>query len=261
MLPHPTTSSFPSAMPAKNSGRPLERRVRIIFTDPSGFQRPGIALQHPLHPCSELPSFRGLERGSCLGDRIALNNAQLLQSGLVAGDDRHVRFASALESAGSTESCDRAAVPRYQFTISGAAHAPCALPFAREDVGGARDYPIRHRALSHVAVPSVAQRAGDTFGGRKQVENQVGVAGINRELMGKLEVRSSPRVVAPNRLTSSYLHAAHVLQTCHPLYIAGMEMWRLAGRRDVGIVIQEYRDGPAQFFEQPAHLSLHEVGR
>src|SRR5215469_3199806 len=260
MLPHPTTSSFPSAMPAKNSGRPLERRMRIIFTDPSGLQLRGIALEHPLHACRELPSFGVLERWSSPGECIALNNAQFLQGGLVAGDDGHVGLAGAFESAGSTESFDRAAVTRYQLAVPGATHPPCSLPFAREGVGGAGDHPVGHRTLGYIAVPSVAQRAGETVGGSERVENQIGMAGVNRELMGKLEVRSGTRVVAQHRLAGSDLHAAHVLEACHPLYIAGMEMRRLAGRGDVSVVVQEYRDGAAEFFEQPAHLALHEVG-
>src|SRR6516225_4370944 len=100
MLPHPTTSSFPSAMPAKNSGRPVERRMRIIFTGPSGLQLRGIACEHPHEARRELPSFGGFQRWSCPSDRIALNHAQFLQGGFVAGDDGHVGLASAIESAG-----------------------------------------------------------------------------------------------------------------------------------------------------------------
>src|SRR6516162_2626908 len=224
MLPHPTTSSFPSAMPAKDSGRPVKRRMRIVFTDPSGFQLLGIALNHPLHACRELPSFGALERRSRAGDCIALNNAQFLQGGLIASDDGHIGLAVAFESAGSAQSFDRAAVTRYQLSVSGTAHAPRSLPFAREDVGRASDHPIGHRALGYVAVPSMAQRAGDTFGGSKQVENQVGVARIDCEFVGKLEVRSGTGVIAQDRLTGSDFHAAHVFQACHPLYIAGVEM-------------------------------------
>src|SRR5215469_571458 len=154
MLPHPTTSSFPSAMPAKNSGRPFERRMRIIFTDPSGLQPLGVALEHPLYACRELPSFRSLERGSCPGDCVALNHPQLLQGSLVASNDGHVGLAGAFESAGSAESFDRAAVAPYQLAVSCSTHAPCSLPFAREDVGRARDHSIWHRALGYIAVPS-----------------------------------------------------------------------------------------------------------
>src|SRR5215469_5917964 len=164
MLPHPTTSSFPSAMPANNSGRPLERRMRTIFTDPSGLQLLGIAAEHAFHARGELPPFGGLERWSCPRDRIALNNAQLPEGGFVASDDGNVRLAVAPEGTGGAELFDRARVARYQLGVPGAAHAPRALPFAREEIGGARDHATGHRALRHIAVPPVAQRAADTFG-------------------------------------------------------------------------------------------------
>src|SRR5208282_4819020 len=158
MLPHPTTSSFPSAIPAKNSGRPVERRMRIIFADPSGLQPLGVARENRADPRGKLAPLSRVERRRFTSDGVTGNDAKLLERGLVAGDHGGVALAPALERTRGAQFLDRRVVKTHQIGISCPANAPSALPFARQHVGGARNHAIGHRALRDVPVPSMPQR-------------------------------------------------------------------------------------------------------
>src|SRR5215469_6685057 len=176
MLPHPTTSSFPSAIPAKNSGRPVESWKRVGLTGPSGLQPFRIARDERVDARGELAPFGWFERRGALRNRITLYNAEILQGGLVARDDWNERLARALEGASRLKLLDRIVVTRHQLEIAGSANPPSALPFTGQHVGRAGHYSIRHRSLRDIAVPSMAQRARESVRWREQIEDQVRVA-------------------------------------------------------------------------------------
>src|SRR4029077_2463229 len=142
--------------------------------------------------------------------------------------------------------------------IGGSTDLPCPLPFARHRIGRPRDDAIRPRALSQVAIPMMPHPIRYSGRWREQIENQVRVAGIDREFVTRLEVRRGARVVADDSLARRNFYSAHVLEPAHVLNIASMQMRGVAGRSDLGVVVKEKRDCAAGAMIDCADVALDE---
>src|SRR5271156_6219737 len=241
MLPHPTRSSFSSAIASRRySFRWIPMPGgRIVFADPSALKHLAGPLAQRCEAPGELAAFVVAHGRSAGADRVALDDTKLLERGLQRCDGRTKGPGAALEGAREAEFVDRSRIQSHQLGVARAADLPCALPFARHRVGRSGDDAVRSRALRQVAVPVMAHAIGDTFGRCEQIEDEVGVAGVDRELVAGLEVRGGARVVADDSFTGGYFDSANVWQPRHRLNVARMQMCRLARRRDVGIVIEE----------------------
>ena len=86
------------------------------------------------------------------------------------------------------------------------------------------------------------------------------IARMTRALM-QFEMRCGARVVPQHSLARCDLDAANVVQPRHLLHVARMQMLRLAGRRDVGVVVEKDRYHAAEFLEDAADLTLDEIRR
>ncbi len=107
----------------------------------------------------------------------------------------------------------------------------------------------------------MAHAIADTLGRRKQIEDEIRVAGVDRELVARFEVRGRARVVADNGLARRDFDSANVRQPRHRLDVARMQVRRLARRCDVGIVVEEQWQHPAGTLEDGADVALDEFGR
>ena len=112
-----------------------------------------------------------------------------------------------------------------------------------------------------VVVPIVLRRGDDAIGWREQIENEMRIAGVDHELMREFEVRGRARVVAELALARGHLDSAHVGKPAHLFHIAGMQMERLAGRGDIGIVVEEHREHFSGALEDRADIARDQLDR
>src|SRR5208282_2212038 len=137
---------------------------------------------------------------------------------------------AAPESACDAKFVERVGIQAHQLDVARAADLPSALPFARHRIGRAGDDAVGARALSQVAVPVVAHAIADAFGRGEQIEDEIRVAGVDREFVSRLEVRRGASVVADDGFAGGNFYSAHVRQPTHRLDVAGVQVGRFAGR-------------------------------
>src|SRR5580693_10637871 len=126
MLPHPTTSSFSSAIAPRRFSR-RGRRVaggRIVFAHESALKHLGVALAQRGEARGEFVALGVAERGSSGGDGVTVDNAEILERCFEGSDRRAIRLGAALEGACEAEFVDRVGVQTHQLAVAGAADLP-----------------------------------------------------------------------------------------------------------------------------------------
>src|ERR1700689_4094422 len=101
MLPHPTTSSFSSAIASRRFSF-RGRRVaggRIVFADPSVLKHLGVAFAQRIESCREFAPLGVAEHWRARGDCVALDDAKILERGFERSDGRAIGLGAALECA------------------------------------------------------------------------------------------------------------------------------------------------------------------
>src|ERR1700691_5153256 len=112
MLPHPTTSSFSSAIASRRfsfRGRPVAG-ARIVFADPSAFNHLGIAFAQCAESCGEFPPFVIAERRCARADSVTIDHAEFLERRLECRDGRTIGLCAAFESARDAKFLDRVGI-------------------------------------------------------------------------------------------------------------------------------------------------------
>ncbi len=74
-------------------------------------------------------------------------------------------------------------------------------------------------------------------------------------------MRRRARVVAEHRLAGGDFDSAHVIHPAHLFDVARMQVRRVAGRGDLGVVVEEHRDAPLCALEQRVDLAVDEADR
>src|SRR5258706_16390829 len=117
MLPHPTTSSFCSAIAMRHFERGRAGGARIGLADPSALEHRGAVVAQLAEPNHEFVTLVVVQGRSAFAERVTRDRAELFERELEAGDSRAVRFAAAFESAGGAEVADCLRVEMHQFGI------------------------------------------------------------------------------------------------------------------------------------------------
>src|ERR1700676_3393211 len=119
MLPHPTTSSFSSAI-APHRFSFGGRRVaggRIVFADPSALKHFGVAIAQRGESGREFAALGVGESGRTSTDRVAVDDAEFLQRRLERCDGRAISLGAALEGAGDAKFLYRVGIQAHQLDV------------------------------------------------------------------------------------------------------------------------------------------------
>src|ERR1700691_905449 len=109
MLPHPTTSSFSSAIASRRfsfRGRCVAGG-RIVFADPSALKSLAVAFAQRGKSCGEFAPLGVAQRWRARADCVAVDDAEFLERGLERSDGRAIGLRAALECACDAKFLDR----------------------------------------------------------------------------------------------------------------------------------------------------------
>src|SRR5580698_2303744 len=121
MLPHPTTSSFSSAIAPRRFSRRGRRMAggRIVFADESALKHLGIALAQCGEARGEFVALTLAERWGSGGDGVALDDAEILERCFEGRDSRAPGLGATLECACEAKFLDCVGVQTHQLAVAG----------------------------------------------------------------------------------------------------------------------------------------------